>query len=79
MGQDRPWFAPKVYGIGSGLPITWEGWAVLVAYIGLLCADLSVYEGPAKIAGAVILTLSFVSICWAKTRGGWRWRWGERE
>ena len=26
------WFAPKRYGYGTGLPIAWQGWALLAAY-----------------------------------------------
>ena len=34
--NDRPqWFAPKRYGYGAGLPISWQGWAVTVAFIAL--------------------------------------------
>ena len=32
MSDDGPeWFAPKRYGYGSGLPIAWQGWAVMAA------------------------------------------------
>ena len=27
MTDDSEWFAPKRYGIGAGLPISWQGWA----------------------------------------------------
>jgi hypothetical protein len=77
--DNRPWFAPKAYGIGAGLPIAWQGWAVMTAYVALMIADVNIYEGPARIAGGAIMTLSFIAITWAKTRGGWRWRWGERD
>ena len=31
MSDDGPeWFAPKRYGYGAGLPIAWQGWAVIV-------------------------------------------------
>jgi hypothetical protein len=30
------WFAPKRYGYGAGLPITWQGWAVTLAYVGVI-------------------------------------------
>ena len=27
MKDDKPWFAPKRFGYGAGLPIAWQGWA----------------------------------------------------
>ena len=29
MSDDPEWFAAKRYGYGSGLPIAWQGWAVI--------------------------------------------------
>ena len=35
--SDRPeWFAPKRYGLGAGLPIAWQGWAVLAVFIAII-------------------------------------------
>ena len=35
--NDRPryWFPAKRYGWGWGLPAVWQGWVVLVGFIGL--------------------------------------------
>lgn len=30
--SDGDWFAPKKLGVGAGLPITWQGWAVTIGY-----------------------------------------------
>ena len=38
MSDDLEWFAPKRYGYGSGLPISWQGWAVLVGFLVLAFA-----------------------------------------
>ena len=32
--EDGAWFAPKRYGFGAGLPIAWQGWALLLGTIG---------------------------------------------
>jgi len=32
----RYWFPAKRYGWGWGLPSTWEGWLLLVGYLGLM-------------------------------------------
>ncbi|WP_243403462.1 MULTISPECIES: hypothetical protein [Bacteria] len=34
--DDDAWFAPKRFGYGAGLPIAWQGWAVLVAYLAVV-------------------------------------------
>jgi len=31
------WFPAMKYGVGWGLPITWQGWAVFSSYIVLDC------------------------------------------
>jgi len=35
MKINRYWFEPKSYGYGAQ-PITWEGWAVVIAFVGYL-------------------------------------------
>jgi hypothetical protein len=76
----RPeWFMPKRYGYGSGLPISWQGWAIIIGYVALvLAASLVLKRRPLQLlAFAVPLTLVLVVICARTTRGGWRWRWGK--
>lgn len=79
------WFAPKRYGYGAGLPIAWQGWTLLAAYalalagIGLLARSGS---SEARITGFLLfalVTMGLILIAGRRTRGGWRWRWGERE
>lgn len=79
--DDKAWFAPKRYGYGSGLPIAWQGWAVSAAY------SLAVVGGAwlilplsraAFVAIVLTATAALLIVCAQKTRGGWRWRWGER-
>ena len=80
--SDAPeWFAPKRYGIGSGLPIRWQGWLVLIGYIVLLgISGFLIRVSPVAFASvAAILTMVFALIAARTTRGGWRWRWGEEE
>ena len=81
MTQGPEWFAPKRYGYGAGLPIAWQGWAVLLAYVGLLFgATMLLQRKPAAlIAVAVPMTLILLLIAARTTRGGWRWRWGNRD
>jgi hypothetical protein len=77
--DDGAWFAPKRFGYGAGLPIRWQGWAVLGAYLVALTGLQSVLRNrhPAVlIATAIILTALLLVICARHARGGWRWRWG---
>jgi hypothetical protein len=79
--DDDSWFAPKRYGYGTGLPITWQGWAALLGYVALIiAATFLIRFSWIAYAGIVAsATAAFVILCAQKTRGGWRWRWGERD
>ena len=75
------WFAAKRYGYGAGLPIAWQGWALLAAYMGAMFgfALLAEQDWPGAasgIVGMVLLTVAFILIVHRRTRGGWRCRWG---
>ena len=78
MNGDREWFAPKSYGYGAGIPISWQGWAVLAAFLALIAAAclLIPYTVIGFISVAMIITVPFVMIVARTTRGSWRWRWG---
>ena len=43
MSDGPEWFAPKRYGYGPGVPISWQGWALVAGYVALLgCASFLV-------------------------------------
>ena len=47
MDDGKPWFAQKRYGYGAGLPIAWQGWAVLGAWLlALLTGICLLYTSP---------------------------------
>jgi membrane-associated PAP2 superfamily phosphatase len=84
--EDRDaWFAPKRYGYGAGLPITWQGWAVLAAYVAALAGigllDRSAHAGARAAAFALFLLVTglLVVVLARRTRGGLKWRWGKRD
>jgi len=79
--DDKAWFAPKRYGYGAGLPISWEGWAALALYAAALGAAtlLIPYSWLAFAAIVVAASAALLVIAAQKTRGGWRWRWGGRD
>jgi hypothetical protein len=74
----KPWFAPKRYGYGAGLPIAWQGWALLAAYGLALLAAILIAERNQRACLAIIAaaTALLLLITARKTEGGWRWRWG---
>lgn len=80
--DDRPeWFAPRRYGIGAGLPIAWQGWAVLAGYAAIIGIALLLF-GPENLSALSVVipaTVALPIIIARTTRGGWRWRWGEKE
>nr|WP_294851001.1 hypothetical protein [uncultured Sphingomonas sp.] len=81
MFNDKPWFQPKRYGLGSGLPIAWQGWLLMVVHVGgILLLAILFADRPALML-ATVLPWSFLPlpIYAAKTQGGWKWRWGEED
>lgn len=77
--KQKYWFPTKRFGWGWGLPITWQGWSVFVAFLALLPAGhfLLPRRGILITYPAYIIALGFVlvGICWMKGQPP-RWRWG---
>ncbi|MCV2370486.1 hypothetical protein [Roseateles oligotrophus] len=73
------WFPAKRYGWGWGLPIRWQGWVVLVVYVGLM--SLMPYllsperQAIAFFSSVTLLTALLLLICWRKGERA-RWHWG---
>jgi hypothetical protein len=81
MDKGLEWFAAKRYGYGAGLPISWQGWAVSIAFIGIVAASgYFLGDQPLMLLGIVVpLALALMIVTAKTTRGGWRWRWGEKD
>lgn len=81
MDDRKAWFAPKQYGLGSGLPIAWQGWVLLLAYFAIISATAILLEGNGWLQAAIMVpaTVALLIICARTTRGGWRWRWGSKD
>ena len=78
--DDGAWFLPKTYGYGAGLPIAWQGWALILAYCILVTLSALLilrHSVLAFIAITIGATAALILICAMKTRGGWRWRSGK--
>ncbi|MFL6765241.1 MAG: hypothetical protein ACJ8FO_08620 [Sphingomicrobium sp.] len=81
MSDSPEWFAPKRYGYGSGMPISWQGWALTIGFtaIAILLATQFRHRPPQLVAALTPLVIVFLLICARTTRGGWRWRWGDED
>lgn len=81
MSDGPEWFAAKRYGYGAGSPISWQGWAITLAYVFLAAVlGLAFARKPLMFVVIMIpLTVLFSTIAAKTTRGGWRWRWGDKD
>ena len=82
MTDGPEWFSPKQYGYGSGLPIRWQGWALVAGFLLLLvlASLLLLPEHVLAYMSVVVMMTSLLLLIAAKTtRGGWRWRSGEKD
>ncbi len=80
MNDSPEWFAPQRHGYGTGLPISWQGWAVLVGFLLVVIVGGIVLVPRSELAFLALvlpLTVAFLLIAKNTTRGGWRWRWGD--
>ena len=73
----KPWFRVKRYGLGAGLPCSWEGWAVTAAFVAILfgtgLAEIS--YGP-RLATILIAAVALLVVARLKSDAPWKWRWG---
>lgn len=78
MSDGPEWFAPKRYGLGSGLPVSWQGWVVLLVYTAAIVGAFFLFgeRSAATYAILIIATAILLVVTARTTRGGWRWRWG---
>ena len=79
VNEKRPWFRGRSYGFGAGLPMAWQGWALLALHVALIFGvTLLLRASPVALVAAVIaVALAPMPIYSARTKGGWRWRWGD--
>lgn len=81
MTDNPEWFAPKRYGYGAGRPISWQGWALTILFVALVIGfSLLFREHRLQLLGALVpIVLVYSVVCARTTKGGWRWRWGEKD
>ena len=81
MSDGPEWFAPKRYGYGAGLPISWQGWLLTIAFLAVVIGAAIRFGGQPLLMFAILapsIILFTIIAAWT-TRGGWRWRRGEKE
>jgi hypothetical protein len=76
------WFRAKRYGWGWGLPLTWQGWVVLIVWtliVVVVPPFLRPNKHPALFGLFIVAMLAvFFGICYAKGEPP-RWRWGDKD
>jgi hypothetical protein len=78
--EEGDWFAAKTHGYGAGLPIAWQGWVLLLAYlgimagIGLMIPEFGFAGLVVGVIGIALATIAFMMIAKRRTKGGWKWR-----
>jgi len=79
--QGKVWFPAKRYGWGWGVPATWQGWLVLLAYLAVIGGALHFLPPDrnqwAFATVAFLATAALLAVCWVKGEPP-RWRWGGR-
>ena len=81
MDTIRYWFPAKRYGWGWGLPVTWQGWIVILVWFAAVMGGVVSRFGPRRhpigfLLFILIMTIVLVAICYAKGEPP-RWRWGD--
>src|SRR4249919_3001542 len=81
MSDGPEWFAPKRFGYGAGLPISWQGWALTFGFVAIavLLSVHFAHHTLQLIAALVPFVVAFLVISARTTRGGWRWRSGDED
>ena len=82
--EKKIWFPAMEYGIGWGLPVTWQGWVVFLAYLILTVSGAGAFliePSPMLIIPYIIyvflLTAILLFICWKKGEK-LKFRWGKK-
>ncbi len=72
------WFPAKKYGFGWGMPITWQGWIVFIAYIiAVLVSSLLLPARPLLYTTVVTIGTGILVLITVITGEPTRWRWGD--
>jgi lipoprotein signal peptidase len=81
MTDEKPdfWFHAKNYGWGWGLPASWQGWTIFVAYVGLILGNRYVVTTPQyRLPYIAIITVLLIVVVALKGERPLRWRRGKK-
>lgn len=78
MSKERSyWFEAKTYGIGWSLPVTWQGWATVAAFLALLIVGAASIDPPVyRLTYIGVVLAAFVGVVVWKGEKPLGWRWG---
>lgn len=75
------WFPAKRYGLGWGFPSAWQGWLILLIYLGAISFSAYVFSPSSKttsfLLATIAISVTLIVICWIKGEPP-KWRWGKR-
>ena len=80
MSDGPEWFFAKRFGYGSAMPCSWQGWLVMAVYVAVCIGSALAFAGQPVILLSIIIpaTIIILVVAARTTKGGWRWRWGNR-
>jgi hypothetical protein len=77
----RYWFRAKSYGLGWGLPLTWQGWVFFLSWLAIVSGGvigIAPRNRPMRWAFLAVMILLFIAVCyWKGDPRGRRWNSGE--
>ena len=75
------WFPAKRYGWGWGLPVSWQGWLVIAAYLALLFGGIYYFKlmraTLCLVLYMLMLTVVLIAVVAFKGERPLRWRWSK--
>jgi hypothetical protein len=71
-----PWFRPKLFGVGVGPPIAWQGWVIMIAFVAGMVGAGTLLHGLIRGATVLVLAGVFLLVAKGRTTVPMRWRWG---
>ena len=73
----QAWFRVKKHGYGVGLPISWQGWLLLIGYICAIAIAAVLHSEVASLVVLLVLTPIVLVVAYLRSDDDWRWRNGD--
>lgn len=75
--KTKPWFAVKRFGYGVGLPIAWQGWMLVTAFVTAMTVCGLLLPPSIFFALLIPMTAAVIYIAYIRSDDEWRWRNGD--